>query len=299
MNLKSVIAIIPFLISPLCYAQSGTHGGGEDGAFKAIRNEIQTWLNKSNESHTLENKLGRNALQAYEGFSATNLAVAEKVIFNHTPIEFKDDYGNKNIRICKNENTVITCNIDEWNRTSGANRYLVVFHEYLGVAGIEKNVSVADSQYPISSKILPYVKSNQSFELAMTPVSRLWQINCSATYENKRYHVNFNFDPAVEKPYVEVVSYDFNYDQKTTYFNMALTQDQLTAFNEPYYRLKESFFPEEVNDRNVAVFLEGILATDGDSVISLKFLVSNWNNSTVQSFDETTIPLRCGVMLKR
>ena len=49
---------------------------------------------------------------------------------------------------------------------------MIVLHEYLGVAGIETNVESDYSRYPISSKILGYVKTKEAFELGMSKVAK-------------------------------------------------------------------------------------------------------------------------------
>ena len=159
------------MLPTLAFAQaSGSHGGGEDGVFKGIRDEIGTWMQKNIDIQQLEQKLKLENISGCDlnvSFTQAKNEVSEKVIFTHDEIKF----GN-NSRICKNENKVITCNIDAWNKTRGDTRYMIVLHEYLGVAGLETNVEVDYSRYPISSKILGFVKTNDSFELGMAPSGR-------------------------------------------------------------------------------------------------------------------------------
>ena len=61
-----------------------------------------------------------------------------------------------------------TCNLERWNAIGGDIRYAIVLHEYLGLAGLENNL-LEYSQYPISSKIIPYVYEKNSYELGQEP----------------------------------------------------------------------------------------------------------------------------------
>ena len=174
---------LAFMLPSAALAQaSGSHGGGEDGVFKNIRNETSTWLQKNAEIKGLDRKLELNSMNGWELLAKYQQAVSdvgEKLVFNHDKIVFGD-----NVRICKNENKTITCNIDEWNSSHGDTRFMIVFHEYLGVAGIETNVEVDYSKYPISSKLLRFVKTKESFELGMEEVQS-HAITCSLTTNNQ------------------------------------------------------------------------------------------------------------------
>ena len=129
--------IITFLLSsPLTGFAQGTetHGGGEDGVFKSIRNEIGAWVEKNQQLHQLREKLGLEGITEKDfehAYHQAVSAVGEKIIFNHEEISFTDEKGIKNIRVCKNHQEVITCNIEEWHKALEASRYLIVFHEYL------------------------------------------------------------------------------------------------------------------------------------------------------------------------
>lgn len=161
------IIALSLMIGMSAQAQEVRNGGGEDGVFKSIRDEIKVWMAKSSHNGTLTEKLGSsNAEEVRQKFISAIALVGERVIFNNSAISI-----DGNIRICQNVPSAgtITCNIDAWNRTQGNTRYMIVLHEYLGVAGIESN-TLQYSNYPISPKILGYVRSKQSFELGMDKV---------------------------------------------------------------------------------------------------------------------------------
>ena len=142
-------------------------GGGEDILFKSVRDEIGGWLQKNLHLGTLENKLSLTSIKGEDlvnSYEAWVKSVGNKIVFNHDEIRF-----GQNVRICKNNRAsmTITCNIDEWAKTNGKVRYAIVFHEYLGLAELESNVETDYSRYPISGKLIPYVKTSEAFELGM------------------------------------------------------------------------------------------------------------------------------------
>ncbi len=174
MKLFKYFAIANLLLSPIgihANAQvGGSNGGGEDGVFKSIRYEVDLWMQKNIAVNQLEKKLELKSISGsnlYASFAQAVRDVGERVVFTKAEINF-----GKNSRICKNEDKTITCNVDAWNATRGDTRYMIVLHEYLGVAGIETNVESDYSRYPISSKILGYVKTKEAFELGMSKVAK-------------------------------------------------------------------------------------------------------------------------------
>lgn len=157
-------------------AQStGSNGGGQDVAFKRIRNEISNWIVKNAEIGKLESKLrlkGISGVELKDRLLAAVEGVGDKILFNHEKIVFRDEEaGKENVRVCKNEYAEITCNIGEWEGIrDGRLKYAIVFHEFLGVAGLETNQGTPYSRYPISPEIMRFVRSVQAFELGMDPV---------------------------------------------------------------------------------------------------------------------------------
>jgi hypothetical protein len=178
--MKTPIALCLFaqILSFAALAQStGSNGGGDDVVFKQHRNELAGWVAKNQEVGRLSSKLKLQTLTGAElqaRFADAAAKVGERIVFNHERIVFVDRQGRENVRVCKNEIDTITCNIEEWRGLKdGRLRYAIVFHEYLGIAGIETNQETPYSQYPISSQILRFVRSVEAFELGMDPVDGL------------------------------------------------------------------------------------------------------------------------------
>ena len=169
--MKAIILSLMMLMGANAFAQvEHGNGGGEDGIFKGIRNEVGDWLSKNNALGVLSKKLELKNITSeilLNSFNQSTKDVGDKIIFNHDEIRFEN-----NIRICKNDQVtkIITCNLDEWSKTKGDTRYMIVFHEYLGIAGIETNVAEY-STYPISPKILEYVHAKNAYELGMEKTS--------------------------------------------------------------------------------------------------------------------------------
>ena len=152
------------LLNTSVHAQEVRNGGGEDGVFKSIRNEIKVWMDKNLREQELGEKLGvNNPSLVHQKMVLAIESVADKVVFTKDLIEI-----GGSVRICKNEPTIstITCNVDAWNNSRGDTRYMIVLHEYLGIAGIETNLDEF-SQYSISTRILAFVYEKQAFELGM------------------------------------------------------------------------------------------------------------------------------------
>jgi hypothetical protein len=174
------------------FAQAGNgagNGGGEDGNFKNIRDDIQSWMEKNVQTGELSAKLKLSFDQGdfYAKFVAVTAAVGEKITFNHEPILFSN-----NVRVCKNDPVAhqIQCNIDEWSAVRGDSRYMIVLHEYLGIAGIESNQGDS-STYPVSKNILPFVYATQKWELGMAAAKREGFNNLDCIGRQKNFSRSF------------------------------------------------------------------------------------------------------------
>ena len=70
-------------------------------------------------------------------------------------------------KTCINRDSEIVCNIDRFmNRTSESDQYVLVHHEYAGLAGIEANPG-AVSDYTISSQLTAFLEDVVVKRLAM------------------------------------------------------------------------------------------------------------------------------------
>jgi hypothetical protein len=171
---KSKIAeylAISLLTSSTAFAQGDVGGGGEVAHFKALSITVEKWVDESYLDGTLAHKLDLKTIRAkdfYQGYKKALQDVGNKIIFNHDPIII-----NGSPRICKNDRSLktITCNIDEWNGpeekpTSEITRFILSFHEPLGVASIETNDEADYSQFPYSPNLFKYLRAGQTAELS-------------------------------------------------------------------------------------------------------------------------------------
>ncbi len=149
------------------------NGGGEDVEFHKITSEIQSWMKANLDLGKLDEKLQLNGVSGLK----LNADLSEAV--NSTTLKFQDEpvmvAGQS--RVCGNDRNPnrIVCNRKLWNhQIAGNTKYAIVLHEYLGVAGYERNV-MEYSQYPISKNILDYVYEKKVFELGMEKTTSLYR----------------------------------------------------------------------------------------------------------------------------
>jgi hypothetical protein len=271
------VASLCLMFTNFAYAQEGGHtgnGGGGDVEFKAIRASVSEWIHKNQTQNLLENKLKLSSGSGAGFVSTFDQAVkdvGEKVVFNHDDLSFTDVAGLYHSRVCKNENNSITCNIDEWNDLNGGVRYVLVLHEYLGIANLEANVDEDYSQYPISYKLLSYVKYKESYELGMDTDKKIWEILCRGQ-KDQLSNVIVDFKLAGTNHYSGpnrmIVSYQSRQDYS---ISGAVTkdlssQDLQWLTNDRYLTIGAPFVRYDItnvwND-NQAYFLDGIIDTGG------------------------------------
>ncbi|MBS1972021.1 MAG: hypothetical protein JSU04_17055 [Bdellovibrionales bacterium] len=144
------------------------HGNGGDPCemrFKTVAADIQSWLTKG----------GAQSLVLPKGVSYTNYlngmlgkietakvsCVDEKLFIEgaeKTCVNFTEANGDFRIQ----------CNISRFTATSESNQYVLVHHEYAGLAGFETNTGEA-SNYVISSQITDYLENAIVKKLAVKP----------------------------------------------------------------------------------------------------------------------------------
>lgn len=199
-KMNSLVLLIFTLAAIPSYAQHETgNGGGEEVEFVAIADEVQTWLADSLKDGTLAEKLkldevridGKEitAQEVYDKYAQARKDVGVRLKFSKNHISF-----NENDRICSNHDEPekhIQCSIPEWRAISNVIRYTIVFHEYLGIARLEKNEGDY-STYPISKNLVAYVFETVKYQLGNKRVRRLLQptdpsctvaINTDSLYE--------------------------------------------------------------------------------------------------------------------
>jgi hypothetical protein len=140
------------------------HGGGNGG------DDIELELKKKalQIGYFLKSEVGSKVFNIINADAA--LQTIEQTDIDVVTGNVVDKYGT--IRTCVNEaeRSLITCNLDRLNDLKKKNQMdiltAVLFHEILGMMGIELGYEENVSMYPISSKILPY-----DAIIAATPVS--------------------------------------------------------------------------------------------------------------------------------
>jgi len=192
----SSIIVCAFILAATSqsYAQQGSgNGGGGEIIFHNLSAKVSSWLLKKQDQGSLEQKLHLN------GTSVTGahlVSAYQNAVISTPDVKFIPEAGlatecasgdvdacmlaQNNSRICMNHQNpnFIRCNEDEFMKSQGNIRYAIVFHEYLGVAGIETNgvsEGASYSQYPISKYIIdfaqPKIKTSVDYELVMDDAS--------------------------------------------------------------------------------------------------------------------------------
>jgi hypothetical protein len=159
--MKILIFLLSLLQVSNAFAQGGGHagnGGGNEILFHNLSEKISEWLTKNLANSELEKKLhlngmsvtGESLVKAYQS------AVADTPDVKFIPAsKLAEECSKQDLGAC-----IIRCNSDLFDEAKGKIQFAIVFHEYLGVAGIESN-GTSDlssySRYPISQYILNFV----------------------------------------------------------------------------------------------------------------------------------------------
>lgn len=154
---------------------SGGNGGGGEVLFHAIAVRVSHWLEDSLKEVTLSTNLH---LKEHH-LTAENLFLLYQSAVKKTHVRFisqsqlephcrlqKDELAcqlKKDSRICINVNTpdaLIECNEDLFKAEAPEVQFAITFHEYMGIAGIEKNDDKNYSQYPVSKYLVSERRTN-------------------------------------------------------------------------------------------------------------------------------------------
>lgn len=167
--MKKFVLLSILLASQLATAQIDRKGNGGDLCelrIQSIRDDIAAWIMGG----------GSKGLKLPEGVvlaqydtemlrwikSATVSCVDQELKLGasqKTCMNFLDEAGRARIH----------CNIKRFRDTAGSDQYVLIHHEYAGLAGFEANVTEA-SHYPISSQIAGYLENQTSKRLAIKPM---------------------------------------------------------------------------------------------------------------------------------
>jgi hypothetical protein len=175
-NLSIGAGILLFSLSAIAADKGGNGGDICEDRFKSVRDDIASWIEKGGSANLVfpsEVTLAQYNEQMLKyisdpthiprhPFKASIQCVSDKVLVNG---------AEKTCRNDKDPQTgaaSIVCNIDRFNQTGDSDQYVLVHHEYAGLAGIEVNDG-QDSQYPISNQISGYLENEIVKKLAIKP----------------------------------------------------------------------------------------------------------------------------------
>ena len=188
----SLLALVTLLtLSPLtAHAQDKEgNGGGAEIRFKWITTQTTKWLERYLADGTLTKKLhldksgftAETVVKGYKDAVSSTLAVKFLKQENLAAACKSGDQAacalSESSRICVNYSNPksIECNQDLFQDSDGDEQYSINFHEYLGVAGIEKNLVVKNekgvdnsySQYPISQYLMTYAAPEKEIRFVL------------------------------------------------------------------------------------------------------------------------------------
>lgn len=165
------LLLAALLVSTTAFAIDGgsVSNGGDpcENRFYTVRDDINSWiLNGGSKDLILRKELsldkyntGMLAQMKYGKISCTEdkvfVGAAEKTCKNY---------------VTSDGAAIITCNINRFMNTSEADQYVLVHHEYAGLAGFEKN-SAEVSNYEISNQISEYLEDTVVKKLSIRPTS--------------------------------------------------------------------------------------------------------------------------------
>ncbi|MBY0416106.1 MAG: hypothetical protein K2Q18_18180, partial [Bdellovibrionales bacterium] len=140
-----ILMVVLLPLSTFGASSIGTRGGGDlcEDRIKILRDDIKAWLLAG----------GMNALVLPQG--------VKKEVYQNDMLKQirkakvkcvgKDDPGypvqiEDTPKVCKFENSQITCDYDKFMSMKGADQYILIHHEYAGLSGFELPDG-ADSDY--------------------------------------------------------------------------------------------------------------------------------------------------------
>lgn len=169
--MKSLVLFLVMMLSIHAKAAAGggfDHGNGGDmceNRFYSIRNDVTAWILKGGSKGLV--LPGELSLEKYnqgmlDQMKAAKVSCTEDKIF-----------VGKAEKTCKNFVTpegsaFITCNVNRFKNTSEEDQYVLVHHEYAGLAGFETNTEEV-SDYEISNQITGYLADQVVKKLVVKP----------------------------------------------------------------------------------------------------------------------------------
>ncbi|MFL5815759.1 MAG: hypothetical protein ACJ763_19480 [Bdellovibrionia bacterium] len=170
MKTKSTLLMAATLLSVHAYAGADKGGNGGDiceNRIKLIREDIDSWIQKGGSSGLrlpAETNLSQyNAKMRDQASKATVSCTDQDIAVGNsqkTCKNFLDDAGSPRI----------VCNFKRFMATPEASQYVLVHHEYAGLAGFEVN-NGEESRYEISNQLTKYLQNQVVKKLAVKPVT--------------------------------------------------------------------------------------------------------------------------------
>ncbi|MFS4461165.1 hypothetical protein [Bdellovibrio sp. HCB2-146] len=169
MKLIFALLILSCLVAPQSYAGGGgyDHDNGGDmceNRFTSVRDDLKTWITKGGSADlrlpqdiTLE-KYNKSMLEKIE--TAKVSCIDQQILVRGV------EKTCRNFAVAVDGSVQIQCNRNQFMSTSESDQYVLVHHEYAGLAGFEVNTSEA-SNYEISNQITGYLESSIVKKLAV------------------------------------------------------------------------------------------------------------------------------------
>lgn len=162
------VGLVMVVMSIVAHAGNEHVNGGDicEDRIKIVRDDLQNWISKGG-SRGLKLPLGVSLDQYNSGMlnmvSRVKISCGSDAIF----------IGNSE-KTCKNfvdsdSRESIHCNFDRFLKTSESDQYVLIHHEYAGLAGFEVN-NDEESNYGISNQITGFLENQIIKKLVVRPV---------------------------------------------------------------------------------------------------------------------------------
>ncbi|MEK6705049.1 MAG: hypothetical protein AABZ06_04625 [Bdellovibrionota bacterium] len=174
-NVIGILFLLTMTVSPVMAGTEIPNGGDLcEKRIKEIRDDMDAWIQKGGSAYL---KLPEGI--SLEEYNSTMQAQFSETALNITCGEgpvYLDPLNKRHPKTCKNfVDTAgvkqIECDLDLFmNKTSESDQYVLMHHEFAGLAGFEVN-SDASSDYTISAQLTGFLENQVVKRLAIAPVN--------------------------------------------------------------------------------------------------------------------------------
>jgi hypothetical protein len=174
--MKTVILVFAVLVSITAQARIGGSegtGGGDlcEDRIKIIRDDLKSWITRN----------GSIELKLPQGISSSRYSTEMLKALTDAKVQCvgSGDRGYPVLvdnvpKVCRfdtsEDQKLITCDYAKFTSMIESYQYVLIHHEYAGIAGIE-NPSKADSNYEVSNQITGYLIDEVVKRLAVKPIA--------------------------------------------------------------------------------------------------------------------------------